>query len=334
MQVSVIIVNWNGRHFLEDCLNAMRRQTFRDFETILVDNGSSDGSADFVRSQFPEMKLISLPENRGFTGGNIAGYEIANGSLIVLLNNDTEAHEDWLAALHDASLLYPKAGSFASKMMYFDRRGQIENCGFGISTCGTTLDLGRDERDSPAWATPRAVFGACGGAAAYRRSMLQDVGFLDPDFFAVYEDVDLSFRAQLRGYSCVYVPAAVVFHRYRATLGAQPDRQVFYSQRNIEFVYLKNMPAGLLLRSAPQRLLYEVGAAIHFVRLGRGYAFLRAKLSALQHVPSLLRKRRQIQQHRTISNAQLLEQMQPTLSSKWKKFKRSWTQSFPSRMAS
>ena len=323
-EISVIIVNWNGKHFLDDCLGALRRQTFRDFETILVDNGSSDGSSDYVRTQFPEVRLVALPENRGFTGGNIAGYELAEGNLIILLNNDTEAHPAWLEEVHQASRRFPDAGSFASKMMYFNSRGRIENCGFAVATAGTTVDLGRDEMDGPAWTRPREVFGACGGAVAYRRSMLADIGFLDPDFFMVYEDVDLSFRAQLRGYSCVYIPTAIVFHRYRATLGTRPARQVFYSQRNIEFVYLKNMPAGLILRYLLQRLLYEVGAGIYFARLGSGTAFLKSKWDVIRHLPTLWCKRKEIQRTRTVGNQRMLAIMQPGLASKWRKLLSSW----------
>jgi|SRR5579863_922983 GT2 family glycosyltransferase len=324
-EISVIVVNWNGRHLLEDCLGAMRRQTFRDFETILVDNGSTDGSIEYVQSQFPEVKLVALPENRGFTGGNIAGYEAASGRFIALLNNDTEVHEAWLRAIYEASMQHPDAGSFASKMMYFDNRERIENCGFDLGISGVTIDLGRDEIDGPAWSKPCEVFGACGGAVAYRRSMLQDIGFLDPDFFAVYEDVDLSFRARLRGYGCIYVPRAVVFHRYRATLGQRSERQVFYSQRNIELVYFKNMPTGLMLRSMPQRILYELGAAIHFARLGHAGAFLRGKLSALKLFLSVLKKRNQTQKLRTVPNSRLLGHMRPAFHSKWKKFRHSST---------
>lgn len=323
-KITVIVVNWNGRQFLEACLGSLRRQIFRDFEIVLVDNGSTDGSTEFVRAGFPEVRLIALTENRGFTGGNIAGYENASGELIVLLNNDTEAHPRWLEQIHHAALQFPEAGSFASKMMYFDCRNKIENCGFNVGTEGTTIDLGRDERDGPEWSSPREVFGACGGAVAYRQSMLNDIGFLDPDFFMVYEDVDLSFRARLRGYACMYIPTAVVFHRYRATLGSQPSHQVFYSQRNIEFVYLKNMPTGLMLRSALQRLLYEAGAAIYFLHLGSGSAFLRSKLDVFRHLSRIYRKRREIQRGRTVQNSHILQVMQPTLMSKWRKLLSSW----------
>jgi GT2 family glycosyltransferase len=331
-ETSVIIANWNGKHFLHDCLNAMRHQTFRDFETILVDNGSTDGSAEYVRTQFPEVRLLPLAENLGFTGGNIAGYAQANGNIVVLLNNDTEAHPNWLEEIHQASLTYPDAGSFASKMMYFDDRGRVENCGFDLSIAGATVDLGRDEVDGPDWNQPRYVFGACGGAVAYRRRMLEDVGFLDPAFVMIYEDADLSFRAQLRGYKCVYVPGAIVYHRYRVTIGKAPRRQVFYSQRNIEFVYLKNMPLALILRSAPQRLLYELGAAVYFKKKGTGFAFFQAKLDVLRCLPAILQKRRQIQRTRTITNSQIRAMMKSSLFfNKLKKFRSAWTKPAPQR---
>src|SRR5215471_6394627 len=287
-EISVIIVNWNGKDFLNDCLSSLRTQTFRDFETIFVDNGSQDGSVEYVREHFPEVRLLALDSNLGFTGGNIAGYELSTGPLLALLNNDTEAHPKWLESIYCGSLAYVNAGSFASKMMYFDNRKQIENCGFELGRAGTTLEIGRDQTDGPTFAQPRKVFGACGGAAAYRRSMLDDIGFLDPDFFMIYEDVDLSFRAQLSGYECVYLPRAIVYHRYRSTLGRVPPAQVFYAQRNIEFVYLTNIPANLMLRSIPWRIAYEFGSAVYFIRHRAGSDFVRAKIAALRKLPAIL----------------------------------------------
>jgi len=328
-EISVIILNWNGKHFLETCLTALRRQTFRDFEAILVDNGSEDGSAEYVRTQFPEVRLLALGENRGFTGGNIAGWELVrNGpakGLVILLNNDTEAHPLWLEELHKASDVYQGAGTFASKMMMFDERNRIENCGFSMSTIGFSTDLGRGEVDSPAWSEPRRVFGACAGAAAYRRSMLEDVGFLDDDFFMTSEDVDLSFRAQLRGYECWMIPGAVVYHRFRATMSNFPARQTFFTQRNSEFVYLKNMPAGLLLCFLPARVLYELGATLYSLKVGSGGAFLKAKVDALRQLQAVLRKRKQIQKRRTITNGELWSRMQGRwFGSKWKKMLSAW----------
>jgi GT2 family glycosyltransferase len=324
-EMSVIVVNWNGLHFLKTCLTALRRQTFRDFEAIMVDNGSTDGSVAYVRADFPEVNVIPLSENRGFTGGNIAGYERARGELIVLLNNDTEADPHWLEELHKASGVFPKAGSFASKMMLFDQRSRIDNCGFGLTKVGTGVHLGFNELDGPRWSEPRRVFGACAGAAAYRRSMLEDVGFFDPDLFIIFEDLDLSFRAQLRSYECMFVPSATVYHHVGHTLRKYPARRAYFEERNIDLVYLKNMPLGLILLALPKRLMFEIGCALYFFRLGVGTAFLKAKMDVLRGLPSVLRKRREILSKRTLTNAQLRSILQTyRLSAKWKKFASAW----------
>jgi GT2 family glycosyltransferase len=327
----VIIVNWNGKHFLEVCLTALRRQTFRDFEAIFVDNGSVDGSVEYVRANFPEVNLVTLADNRGFCGGNIAGYEQARGQVIVLLNNDTEADEHWLEEIHKASQDSPGAGSFASKMLFFDDRKRIDNCGFGLTKVGTPADLGREELDGPAWSEPRKVFGACGGAAAYRRSMLEDIGFLDPQFFMIFEDLDLSFRGQLQGYECLFLPRAIVYHRLGATRKKNPAHNVFFSQRNIDLVYLKNMPRNLILLALPKRLLFEIGCALYYFRLGVGTAFLKAKLDVIRGLPAVLRKRREILAKRTLTNRQLRSLLLCyRLRSKWMKFSSPWRVSSPS----
>jgi len=322
---TVIVLNWNGKHFLEVCFEALRRQTFRDFETIFVDNGSEDGSVQFVRDHFPEVVVLALDKNIGFAAGNDAGFEIAHGEWIVLLNNDTEADRNWLAELHAASEAFPDTGSFASKMLFFDERDRIDNCGFDITFSGAAIDLGRNEKDGPKWAKPTKVFGACGGAAAYRRSMLDEIGFLDPDFFMTFEDVDLSFRAQLMRYECIFVPNAVVYHRWRGTMTRYPARQAYFSQRNLESFYLKDMPLRLMVLYLPWRIVYEIGAAAYFTRLGVGGAFAKAKIDTLRHLPNLLRKRAKIQRRRRISNSELSAMMRADCyGSRWKKFWSVW----------
>ena len=326
-EFTVIVLNWNGMRFLSTCLAALRQQTYRDFETIFVDNGSEDRSVAFVRESFPEARIVALPQNIGFSAGNLKGYEEARGKWIILLNNDTEVAANWLEEINKARQNFPNAESFASKMLYFDDRKTIDNCGFGVTRGGATLDFGRGEQDGPSWAKPRRVFGGCGGAVAYSRSMLDDIGFLDPDFFMTYEDADLSFRAQLRGYECMFVPGAVVYHRYRGTMTNYPARQVYFSQRNIEFVYFKNMPLTLILRYLPHHLLYELGSALYFTRLGAGRAFLAAKFDALRQLPSILKKRREIQQSRSISIAELRKALTGSaLDTKWKKLFSAWVQ--------
>jgi GT2 family glycosyltransferase len=155
--------------------------------------------------------------------------------------------------------------------------------------------------------------------------MLEEIGFLDHDFFMTYEDADLSFRAQLRGYECMFIPSAIVYHRYRATMKKHPARQAYFSQQNIEYVYLKNMPLKLMLQYLPQRAVYEIGAAVYFFRVGCGKAFLKAKLSVVRNLLSILRKRREIQEKRALSNAQLRAMLGASrLGAKWKKFWSAW----------
>jgi hypothetical protein len=217
--------------------------------------------------------------------------------------------------------------------MMFDQRNQIENCGFAMSTIGFAIDLGRGELDSPAWSKCRQVFGACAGAAAYRRSMLEDVGFLDNDFFMTSEDVDLSFRAQLRGYECWMIPEAIVYHRYRGAMAKFPARQAFFSQRNSEFVYLKNMPTGLILSRLPMRVIYELGATAYSFKVGSGSVFLKAKIDALHQLPTVLRKRKEIQSSRVITNHQLRSRLQKNwLGSKCKKMLAAWHVSFQTQL--
>jgi len=279
------------------------------------------------------VKLVALGENRGFTGANIAGWQRSAGELVVLLNNDTETDSGWLEEIHKASVAYPRAGSFACKMLYFDERNRLDNCGFGVNVAGVVTDLGRGHRDGKDWEEPRPVFGACGGAAVYRRGMLEDVGFFDDDFFMTYEDVDLSFRAQLRGYTCWFVPKAIVYHRYRATMISFPARQVYFSQRNIEFVYLKNMPLTLLIRSLPLRLLYEAGSAIYFFKMGAGKAFLAAKYDALRQLPAVLRKRSVVQRTRLRASGGVRSTLlRYNLQSKWKKFWAPWGVDFSTKL--
>ncbi|MGH9394842.1 MAG: glycosyltransferase family 2 protein, partial [Terriglobales bacterium] len=244
----MLIVNWNGLRFLENCLESLRRQTYQDFETILIDNGSTDASVGYVQSRYPEVKVVALIQNLGFQAANIAGLEHASAETLVLLNNDTEAMPEFLEALAKAVEKYPEAGSFACKMMNFQDRTRIDNCGAGLTAAGVGVNYGSGEVDSDEFRRGRWVFSPCGGAAAYRRAMLDEVGFFDSDFFMTYDDLDLAFRSQLAGYPCRFVPEAVVYHHYRGTMAQFPQRQVYFSQRSIEWVYLKNMPLALALR--------------------------------------------------------------------------------------
>lgn len=305
--VSVIVLNWNGSALLPACLDALAAQVWHDFEVLVVDNGSTDGSPELLARQYPWVKVIRLERNMGFCGGNNAGIGQARGAYIALLNNDTEVEERWLEELVGALDTNPDVGFCASKMVLQDRPGVIDSAGDAFSIAGTARKTGhRVGANTPRYNERRHVFGACAGAALYRRSMLDDIGVFDEDFFIAQEDVDLSFRAQLRGYTCLYVPTAVVRHRLNATLKTWSPEYVYYGHRNLEYVYLKNMPAALLVLTFPFHLLDVLLSLGFFLVRGQGRAYLRAKRDALRALPQLLRKRKVIQRRRTVSSLRIL----------------------------
>jgi GT2 family glycosyltransferase len=300
-RVSVIIPNWNGAYHLPTCLDALRQQTFRDFEVILVDNASTDGSRELVETQYPEVRLVTMPRNRFFSGAVNAGIQEARGEIIVLLNNDTEADHRWLEELVAALDAHPEAGMAASKLRLFDRRQVIHSAGDTYGRDGIPGNRGVWEEDHGQYDGDRWVFSPCGGAAAYRRDMLDDIGLMDEDFVAYCEDVDLGFRAQLRGYRCLFVPTAIVYHRLSATGGG--PLASYYCGRNFINVLIKDMPTGLWRKYWPRILRAQVRYSLESLRHLRepaARARLRGQLAALRQLPLMLRKRRGIQATRRV----------------------------------
>jgi GT2 family glycosyltransferase len=299
VRISVIVLNWNGQHLLEPCLQSLRWQTGQDVEVIVVDNGSTDGSPAFVRSRFPDVRLVELTENVGFAAGNNRGVEVARGENILFLNNDTEVHPEMVSALLRAiETAPPEVGAWAVRMMRWDNRRVIDNCGCGYSAFGSgfTLNAGKPEADGIA--ETDALFGPSGGAGCYRKAVLDDIGLFDEEFFYNNEDVDLSFRHQLAGYRCVFVPDAVVYHRGSATGGASSDLTVYHIQRNKEWVYFKNMPTRLLWKYLPLHLVYGLAWIAYWSSRGKAGVVLRAKWDALRGWRSVRGKRRDIQSAR------------------------------------
>jgi len=241
--LSVIIPNWNGAALLPSCLDALREQTLRDFEVILVDNASRDESCALVRERYPEVRLLEMPRNLGLTGGCNAGIGVARGELIALLNNDAEADPRWLEALAGALARHPEAGSAATKMLLHDRRDVINSAGDFYGRDGIPGNRGVWQPDDGSYDQEMWVFGACGGAVAYRRAMLDEIGLFDEDFFMYCEDVDLAWRAQLAGWRCIYAPQARVYHRLSATGGGALSS--YYTGRNTLYVIAKDMPASI-----------------------------------------------------------------------------------------
>jgi GT2 family glycosyltransferase len=311
---SVLVLNWNGRALIGDCLASLRQQTFRDFETIVVDNGSTDGSADFIRREFPEARLVALETNTGFCGGNNAALAASSGDLIVLLNNDAELDAHFLEAMDAAATAETRTGMFAACVRMFDRRNVFDSTGLLVYPDGICRSRGWLEEDRGQYDEPADVLCPNGCAAVYRRAMLDEVGFFDDAYFAYLEDLDLGLRGQLRGWTCRYVPAAVAFHKKSMTSGYHSAFKAFHVERNRIWNAAKLLPLRLLVLS-PLWTLARYAVQGYAAASGRGVSsgfrrdysratllaiLLRAYGSALARMPEIWRQRREIQRRRTL----------------------------------
>lgn len=303
---SVIIPNWNGARFLPPCLEALRRQTYDAREVIVVDNASTDGSLPLLRRDYPEVRVLALERNHGFAGGVNAGIQAARGEVIVLLNNDTEADPRWLGELVRALAAHPEAGAAASKMLLFDRRDVFHSAGDSFRVDGLPVNRGVWQKDTGQFDRQEYVFGGCGGAVAYRRQLLAQVGLFDESLFLSCEDVDLAWRAQLAGWRCLYVPTAIVYHHLSATGGGVTSS--YYTGRNTIRVLVKNLPGPLLRRYWPLIVGAQMRIAWEALRAWRGAAArarLRGQLAGLFGLPQVLRQRRAVQATRQVDLAAL-----------------------------
>lgn len=301
---SVVIPNWNGARHLRVCLNALRNQSYPYIEIIVVDNASTDDSQPLLRGEYPDVSLIVLPTNRGFTGACNAGLQAARGEFVALLNNDTEADSRWVAEVVACFQRHAEAGLIASKMLLFDKRNVFHTTGDFYRIDGSAGNRGVWEKDTGQYEVEDYVFSACGGSSAYRKAMLDQIGLLDDDFFFSMEDIDLAWRAQLAGYKCVYAPKAVVYHHLAATGGGVTAS--FHDGRNALWVIAKNYPRGLwrkYWRKIVGRQFRQGGEAIRAWRGAAARAKLRGMLAGVIGLPKMFRKRREIQSARTVDDA-------------------------------
>jgi len=221
MQIDIVIPNFNGKVFLQNCLDSLAKQSGVDFTVFVVDNGSEDGSVGFLRENYPDIKIIAWNENRGFSAAVNAGINAGSAPLIFLLNNDTELDDNCLEELLAAARTKTEYDFFAAKMLNFHDHTRLDGAGDAFILGGVGYKIGTMEADSKYYSTARQVFGACAGAALYRRKLFEEIGDFDEDFFAYLEDVDFNFRANSRGKKCWYVPEAGVYHIGSATTGSK-----------------------------------------------------------------------------------------------------------------
>jgi GT2 family glycosyltransferase len=309
--LSVIIPNWNGAHHLPTCLDSLRQQHYPAVEVLVVDNASQDDSLEIL-ARYPEIQTLPQRKNLGFTGACNAGLDAAGGSIRVLLNNDTEVDPGWLTAIAKAFDRYPEVGLVASKMRLFDRRDTLHTAGDYVTPDGMAHNRGVWEKDAGQYNRPAYVFSACGGSAAYRAAMLDQIGLLDRDFFFSFEDVDLAWRAQLAGWRCLYAPDAIVYHKLKAS--GSGTTASFYDGRNRIYTLVKNYPPDMWqdhrreIVHAQWALIKTAGKAW---RGDAARATLRGVLAGLLGIPRMWRKRRRVQAQRRADRIYLERLMQP-----------------------
>jgi GT2 family glycosyltransferase len=305
-----VIVSWNGMRQLPECLAALLPQLPPGAEVIVVDNGSTDGTSAWVRAKYPQLDLIALPENLGFAGGVNVGLRAASGDLLLLINDDAFVEPGFVAALLDAMAQRPDIGAASGVLLFAHRPEIVASAGIRMRRDWLALDLWAGKRAAELPAEPQPILGPSGGAALYRRTLLEDIGLMEPHFFSYLEDVDLAWRALLRGWSSIVVPQARARHVYSATAGQGSPLKQRLLGRNRLRVIARCLPADLAVRCLPAILAYDL-LAIAYAALARKPAIAGGRLAALRDLRQLLRERRAIQANRRASTGDLARWIEP-----------------------
>ncbi len=300
--IAVVIPNWNGKKYLKSCINSLLKQSVTP-NIIIVDNGSVDGSPEYIERNFQQVKLIKLGTNHGFTGGVNAGIKEAirnSQDFVALFNNDAVADKYWLENLAHALAKRNNVGIVTGKFMRNDKE-HLDSTGDFLTTRGLPFPRGRNEIDSGQYDKSNYVFGATGGASLYRVEMLKQTGLFDEKFFAYFEDVDISFRAQLAGWKVYYEPKAIAYHKVGGTSSKLGPFSRYHSTKNFHILFLKNMPGAIFWKYFPLAVLQSfrmaVGSIIHrqYLTHVKGYC------AAVLLIPHAIKERRKIQKNRKVS---------------------------------
>jgi len=311
----VVVLNWNGLPVIESCLESILRQTYQPLELIVVDNGSEDASPDLVRNRFPRARLILNGKNLGYGAGNNVGIKASGGQYIFILNNDARLDPGCIERLIGPFKQDPGLGAGAPKILLQHEKKLLDAAGIVVYPDGLSIGRGRMEPGEQ-YDEETEVFCASGCAALFRRVMLDEIGLFDEDFFAYAEDTDLGWRARLAGWKTHYVPEAVVYHHHSKQFGTYSAHKAFLVERNRIWVAWKNFPLSLLClwpfytlwRYFFQGLgaLTHKGASGKFAQESSSLRLIpiviKANLSGLKGLRTVLKKRREIQDIKKISN--------------------------------
>jgi len=328
--VSVVILTFNGKEYIKDCQSSLLEQTYPNIEVIVVDNASQDGSPELIDEQFPAVNLIRNNSNLGFAAGNNMGIRLTHGDYIALLNQDTKTASTWVEELVKTAEQDKKIGMCLSKLLYMNEPTRLNSSGMLIYKDLSIVNRGIGDVDYGQYDQYEETFASHGAAAFYRRTMLDEVGLLDEDYFLLGEEIDLAFRARFAGWKCIYVPTAVVYHARSAHLGLYSPLKLYYTERNRIWNMVKFLPLPLIISSPFFTFRRYVKMAL-FALKGReekaqmarqhslirlGFTLIKAWLDACWGLPKMIRKRRQIQRSKLVSNQEIkgwLKQYSATL---------------------
>jgi GT2 family glycosyltransferase len=312
MRVSVIIVVHNSGSYLARCFEALSKQTNKDFDVVLVDNNSTDGSVGRLSSiEFPRLTVVINQENLGFAkAANLAIERARQPEWIALLNPDAFPEPNWLQTLVGYTKRSPEYAAFSCRLLQANRPDVLDGAGDAYHTSGRVWRRGYGISAEGRYYAPEEVFSACAAAALYRRDAFEAVGGFDEEFFCYLEDVDLGYRLQSAGYRCLYVPDAIACHVGSAVTGKDSDFYVYHGHRNLVWTYVKNMPGALFWLYLPQHLLLNVFSILWFSVRGRWRVILKAKWDAIRGLPKMWKKREVIQARRVVGAWEIRKMME------------------------
>jgi GT2 family glycosyltransferase len=327
IETAVIIANWNGKKYLKDCFDSLRKQSYKDFKTILVDNGSEDGSVVFLQENYPEIEILELSKNTGFcfayNKGIAMAFENYNAKYIIVLNNDTKLHEKFIEDMILCGKKDPEIGSVQPKVTNFFEQDKIDCAGIEIAKDGTAHNRGHGQGENK-FNQAEEIFGANGTASLFTREALEKTKlsreeYFDNSHFVFYEDVDLAWRLRLAGFKSYYCPQAKVFHVHSGTAGKASLLKAFYLHRNYFLTVFKNYPSGIMLKTLSWRILSYIKLVFGVFRGGKkaseyaqgvgksrvGLVILKAWASVICALPGIIAKRRFVQRHKKVNNKEI-----------------------------
>ncbi len=315
-KVAIVILNWNGINDTLMCLNSMQKQSYKNFHIVVIDNGSTDNSRELLeryKKKHTNIDVVYNPKNFGFAGGVNTGIEWAlndDFEYVALFNNDAVADKDWLTNLIKS--VKPDEVGVSTGLLLHEDGKTIDSTGDWYSTWGLPFPRNRNDK-TPSAPAAEYVFSASGGASLYKTVMLREIGFFDEDFFAYYEDTDISFRAQLVGWKIAYNPDAIAYHKQGETSKKIPGFTVYQTFKNLPLLFIKNVPRGLLISIGVRFYFAYILMFLNAIKNGSGKQATKGLVKSITLTPKKIGERRQIQKQKQVTTDYIKSMLWPDL---------------------